>query len=246
MPAAPAIIRPPRRSRDDPIGDLTIMAATHPDLVRLRQRLVSASAKGEPLFLSRYYAGVPPLSAFGLAGPFMGAPLAAMLLETLAAWGARRFVFMGWCGALAPSLQNGDVLVPCGAFADEGTTRAYGCNLDRVTPVSPEFQATFNTHLRRHGIDCQEGWVWTTDAVFRETADKVRHYRDRGALAVEMELSALYTVGSHLNVELGAVLVVSDELSTFKWRPGFNTDRFQAARHAVCEAIASYVERSQP
>ena len=65
-----------------------------------------------------------------------------------------------------------------------------------------------------------------------------------GALAVEMELSALYTVGRQLNLELGAVLVVSDELSTLKWRPGFKSDRFKTARTAVCEAIASYVERS--
>ena len=222
------------------------MAATHPDLAGLRRRLELTTDKGEPLFLSRYFAGVPPLSAFGLAGPFMGAPLAAMLLETLTAWGARRFVFMGWCGALAPSLQNGDVLVPCGALADEGTTRAYGCALDRVPPVSPAFQSTLNTHFLRSGIDCREGWVWTTDAVFRETEDKVRHYRGLGALAVEMELSALYTVGRHLGVDLGAVLVVSDELSTFKWRPGFKSERFEKARNAVGEAIASYVERSQP
>lgn len=244
--AATAIIHPPRRRRDDPIGELAIMAATHPDLAWLRRRLELETDKGEPLFLSRYFAGPPPLSAFGLAGPFMGAPLAAMLMETLAAWGARYFVFLGWCGALASSLQNGDVLVPCGAFADEGTTRAYGCDVDRVPLVSPEFQSALNTHLLRSGIDCREGLVWTTDAVFRETEDKVRHYRNLGALAVEMELSALYTVGRHLNVDLGAVLVVSDELSTFKWRPGFKTDRFKAARNAVCEAIASYVERPQP
>lgn len=243
--ATPAIIRPPRRRRDDPIGELAIMAATHPDLAWLRRRFELATDKGEPLFLSRYFAGAPPLSAFGLAGPFMGAPLAAMLLETLVFWGARRFVFMGWCGAVAPSLQNGDVLVPCGALADEGTTRAYGCGLARVPPASPEFQSVLNNHLLRSGVDCREGWVWTTDALFRETEAKVRHYQDRGALAVEMELSALYTVGRHLGVDLGAVLVVSDELSTLKWRPGFKSERFKTARTAVCEAIASYVERSQ-
>ena len=245
MPAAPAIIRPPRRRRDDPIGELAIMAATHPDLAQLRRRLELTDEKGEPLYLSRYYPGAPPLATFGLAGPFMGAPLAAMLMETLAAWGARRFVFVGWCGALAPPLQNGDIVVPCGAFADEGTTRAYGCDQDRIAPASPDFQSALNNHLLQSGIDCQEGLVWTTDAVFRETEDKVRRYRDLGALAVEMELSALYTVGRHLNVDLGAILVVSDELSTFKWRPGFKTDRFKSARAAVCEAIAAYVERAQ-
>ncbi len=126
------------------------------------------------------------------------------------------------------------------------STRAYGSDASRVAPASPAFQSEFNAHLHQNRIDTREGLIWTTDAVFRETADKVRHYRDLGALGVEMELSALYTVGKHLDIELGAVLVVSDELSTFKWRPGFKTDRFKAARNAVCEAIASYVEQSQP
>ena len=222
------------------------MAATQLDLARLRQRLTVSDDKGEPLFLSRYYPGVPLPAVFGLAGPFMGAPLAAMLLETLAAWGARRFIFLGWCGALTPSLQSGDVVLPSGAIAEEGTTRAYGGNDRRVPAVSPAFQSALNTHLQASGIDGREGMIWTTDAVFRETADKVRRYRDMGALAVEMELSALFTVGRLLEIELGAVLVVSDELSTLKWRPGFKSERFQTARTAVCEAIARYAERSQP
>ena len=222
------------------------MAATHPDLSQLRRRLALTDDKGEPLFLSRYYPGAPPITAYGLAGPFMGAPQAAMLMETLAAWGARRFVFVGWCGALAPPLQNGDIVVPCGAIADEGTTRAYGCDQDRIAPASPDFQSELNNHLLQSGIDCREGLVWSTDAVFRETEDKVRRYRELGAQAVEMELSALYTVGRHLDVALGAILVVSDELSTFTWRPGFKTDRFKSARAAVCEALAAYVEQAQP
>ncbi|MDJ0720432.1 MAG: nucleoside phosphorylase [Desulfobacterales bacterium] len=246
MPVAPAIIRPPRRRRTEPIGKLAILAATRPDLARLRQRLTDPDDRGDALFLGRYYSGTPAPAAFGLAGPFMGAPMAAMLLETLAAWGARRFVFVGWCGALVSSVQSGDVVVPCGAYAEEGTTPAYGGSASRVPAVSAEFQAALNNHLKQNGVNGREGWIWTTDAVFRETADKVRYYRDRGALAVEMELSALFTVGRLLDIELGAVLVVSDELSTLKWRPGFKSERFQAACAAVCEAIATYAERSQP
>ncbi len=220
------------------------MAATQPDVTLLRRRL-DLPAAGEFLFLSCYYPEASPVSRWGLAGPFMGAPQVAMLMETLAAWGARRFIFLGWCGALTPSVVSGDIVVPCGAFADEGTSRAYGYPEQAVRQPSPGLQAEFNAHLRRCGLDGHEGWVWTTDAVFRETEDKVRHFREQGALAVEMETSTLFTVARHLDVDLGAVLVVSDELSTFKWRPGFKTDRFKIARAAVCEAIASYVERTQ-
>lgn len=243
---APAIIRPPRRRQGRPVGTLAIMAATHPDVAQLRRRFDIPATDGEHLFLSRLYPGRPQPSDFCLVGPFMGAPQAAMLMETLTAWGVRRIVFLGWCGALSPSLKSGDVVLPGGAFVDEGTSRAYGCEDLRVPPSFPEFQSELNTHLKQNGLTCHEGWIWTTDAVFRETASKVQHYQGLGALAVEMELSALYTVGRHLNVELGAVLMVSDELSSLKWRPGFKSDRFKATRTAVCEAIGTYVERSQP
>jgi uridine phosphorylase len=221
------------------------MAATVPDVAQIRRQLpIPPDKGGEALFLSRYYTSDAPNSSYGLAGPFMGAPQAAMLMETLAAWGAQRFVFLGWCGALVSSVVSGDIILPHGAFAEEGTSRAYGAIDNRVPLTSPEFQSELNTHLRQTGLDSHEGWVWSTDGVFRETEAKVHDYRRRGALAVEMELSALYTVGRQLNVELGAVLVVSDELSTLKWRPGFKSDRFKTARTAVCEAIASYVNRS--
>lgn len=220
------------------------MAATHPDVVKLCRRFDIPADAGEPLFLSRLYPGRLQPADFSLVGPFMGAPQAVMLMETLAAWGARRIVFLGWCGALVPSLASGDIVVPQGAWADEGTSPAYGCDEQRVAPSSPVFQSQLNTHLRQNGLVCQDGWIWTTDAVFRETAAKVCHYRDLGAVAVEMELSALYSVARFLNIELGAVLVVSDELSSLQWRPGFKSERFQATRKAVCEAMGSYVERS--
>ncbi|MGD9249889.1 MAG: nucleoside phosphorylase [Desulfobacterales bacterium] len=220
------------------------MAATHPDVLALRRRFGIPADDGEALFLSRLYPGGPQPADVSLVGPFMGAPQAAMLMETLAAWGVRRIVFLGWCGALASSVKSGDVIVPQGAFADEGTSPAYGCESLRVAPASPAFQSQLSTHLRQNGLTCQEGWIWTTDAVFRETTSKVRHYQSLGALAVEMELSALYSVSRHCGIELGAVLVVSDELSSFKWRPGFKSERFQATRTAVCEAIGTYVERS--
>ena len=220
------------------------MAATHPDVVQLRRRFEIPAGDGEPLFLSQLYPGRPQPADFSLVGPFMGAPQAVMLMETLAAWGVRRIVFVGWCGALVSTVKSGDVVVPQGAFADEGISRAYGCRDPRVQPTSPAFQSQLNTHLGQNGLAYHEGWIWTTDAVFRETELKVRHYQSLGALAVEMELSALYSVGRHLSVELGAVLVVSDELSSFKWEPGFKSERFKATRTAVCQAIGSYVERS--
>jgi len=81
------------------------------------------------------------------------------------------------------------------------------------------------------------GRVWTTDAPYRETVEKVRKYQAEGLLAVEMEMSALFTVARFRKVELGGLMVISDELYDLTWRSGFESKTFHAAIRAGCEII---------
>lgn len=240
VPEESAIVRPPRPHTPSPIGPLTLMVATAGDCRRMRERLRLSGEAGQSLYLSRFVAGAESGGGFNLVGPLLGAPMAAMLLETLAAWGAQRVVFWGWCGALAPGIESGEIITPCGAIIDEGTSRHYGATAPRVGHPTPDLQAALNAHLVRQGLACRDGWVWTTDAVFRETPGKIKHYQAQGALAVEMELSAIFTLGHALSLEVAAVLIVSDELSTGQWRPGFKTVRFREARRLVCAALHQY------
>jgi purine-nucleoside phosphorylase len=91
--------------------------------------------------------------------------------------------------------------------------------------------------LNKNQIDFHAGAIWTTDAVYRETREKVESYQKQGVLAVEMEVSALFSVARFRQVELGAMLVVSDELSALKWRPGFKDKRFVAGRKIACRMV---------
>ena len=58
----------------------------------------------------------------------------------------------------------------------------------------------------------------------------------QGALAVEMEMSAVFTVAAFREMEAAGLLVVSDELSDYTWRPGFKTPGFNEAREKSCRA----------
>jgi hypothetical protein len=51
-----------------------------------------------------------------------------------------------------------------------------------------------------------------------------------------MELSAIFTVAGFREMEAAGILVVSDELSDYQWRPGFKRPAFKAAREKVCRA----------
>ena len=104
---------------------------------------------------------------------------------------------------------------------------------------------TIKAVLRRFNLDFHEGKVWTTDAIYRETRQKIEQFQKKGALAVEMELSALFSAGRYRGVDVAAVLVVSDEVSTFTWRPGFRDKRFIKSRKAVAEVISDICKSLQ-
>ena len=231
------IVQPPSRGSKSSIPPRVVLVATGPDLKRLRQGLTSPDDPGEPLYLSRIYRALETPAPWALVGPFMGAPQAAMLMETLSAWGATQFLFLGWCGAIAPHVHTGDIVLPSGAFIDEGTSPGYDVTTDNVRLPSGDLHQAVKRALAARGQAFHEGPVWSTDAVFRETPSKVSGYQRRGGLAVEMEISACLTVAHLRAVSFAALLVVSDDLSSLNWRPGFRDPRFKEARRAVRQIV---------
>jgi uridine phosphorylase len=219
------------------------MAATDADLALLGRRLEADLPAGRPLYLSRVYALCGGTSGVALAGPLVGAPFAVMVLESLIAWGARRVLFMGWCGAISTGLGIGDLLVPSSAHIDEGTSAHYPPEAVISCPSESLSQEIADVCRVAGGV-VRRGGIWTTDAVFRETRDQVNRFQSRGAVAVDMETSALFTVASFRGVDLAAVLVVSDDLSSLRWRPGFKDPLFSRGREAACEAIRQYCQKA--
>ena len=236
MPNTDSIVNPVRSKNTPEIGPVAVIAATEMDLFLLCDLLHFNKDDYRRLFTSRLYARnfLPGLC---LTGPGIGAPYAVMMLETLICWGARRILFIGWCGAVSNQVRIGDIILPTAAIADEGTSRNY------VAPVNGQSQpdlpiiSLVGQVLTDNRIDFHSGKIWTTDAVYRETREKVAQYQKQGVLAVEMEVSALFSVAQFRQVELGALLVVSDELSSFKWRPGFKDDRFIAGQQIACRMV---------
>jgi purine-nucleoside phosphorylase len=91
--------------------------------------------------------------------------------------------------------------------------------------------------LQRRSIAFHSGSAWSTDAIFRETRGLIDRFRGLGALAVEMELSALFSAAAFYGFPLAALLAVSDELFTYHWRPGFRSPAFRQACEAACNIL---------
>ncbi len=161
-----------------------------------------------------------------IAGPAIGAPMAALVMEKLIALGASHIVLMGWCGAIDQQYRIGDMVIPSGAVSGEGTSRYY--STDKQPDVSLKVMKFLRSLLLNNKIDWKEGNIWSTDAPYRESRDYLAQINlQKNVVGVDMEFSALCSVASFRNIDFGAVLLVSDEVWGNSWKPGFRNSTFK-------------------
>ena len=195
--------------------------------------------------------GIPIVRAIGgeegglrvlAAQTYFGAPAAVVTLELLIASGIRRFLVYGGAGSITRKLRIGDVLIPTWGVREEGTSYHYVPE-GHVPKPSQSLtrrlrEAMFST-LTPHGSRVVEGGVWSTDAIFMETEDKVRRYANEGVLGVDMESTALMTVAEYRGAELAIALIITDELVPPEWRVPSKEDwrRIEGVERAILNAM---------
>jgi uridine phosphorylase len=240
---SPSVV-PPLGARHAPdIGPVAVMISCEPDFNFIKS--TTADAAVSPFFMSTLMTQTLCDKGVCVAGPFIGAPYGAMLLESLIAKGASRILVLGWCGAVAEQLTVGDILLPCKAIVDEGTSRHYA-DLDTDLPHSipdPALTSELSDHLKSCGIDYKKTTIWTTDGVYRETERKIAYFKGLGAQAVEMECSALFSVARYRNISIAGLLIVSDSVASKDWEPGFRKKEFKRARKTACDAVMTFAEK---
>lgn len=229
----------PQKGRSDPdVGPDAMLVMIGTDLDYLLSLDCSRkTARYDMGFFNLYRVMHADGGSVFLSGPFLGAPHAVMGMEKLIVLGATRIWALGWCGSLQPHLRIGDLVVPATALSEEGTSGHYP--IGGVPPSSDvELNRMIEDALNKTGRSFLKGEVWTTDAPYRETPEKVEFYQKRGALAVEMEMAALMTLALFREVRLGGLLVVSDELFNMKWHGGFSNPELKKSSRFAGELLA--------
>jgi DeoD family purine-nucleoside phosphorylase len=130
----------------------------------------------------------------------MGGPSAAIVLSELIALGVRRAIRIGTCGALAPSLALGELVVARESICADGTSRALGAG-ERIAA-----DASLTETLVRCAPSAHAGTIVSVDLFY----DGRQRRRAHEALAIEMEAAALFAVGAAASVPVACVLTVSD------------------------------------
>jgi uridine phosphorylase len=130
----------------------------------------------------------------------MGGPSAAIILTELIALGARRAIRIGTCGALAPDLALGEVVIARESICLDGTSRALVMG-DRLLADPGLTEALISAAPK-----ARIGPVVSVDLFY----DPHPPAGAPGAIAVEMEAATLFAVGAAASIPVGCVLVVSD------------------------------------
>lgn len=120
----------------------------------------------------------------------IGAPMAVGQLEELKAIGFKNFIVLGSCGVLDKSIQADKIILPATALRDEGVSYHYAPASDEIS-YDEALLSTMEKALNKAGIEHVRTKSWTTDAFYRETADKVKRRLAAGATVVDMEASAI-------------------------------------------------------
>ena len=141
----------------------------------------------------------------------VGAPVAVSLMDWMIAYGVRSVVSTGACGALIDLPEN-TFVVPKRALRDEGTSYHY---------MPPARWSYLDDQLQRHIAETLEAAgkafvscdTWTTDAIYRETVDKVRRSRAEGCGVVDMECASLSACAEFRHVAFGQFMYTADTLA---------------------------------
>ena len=133
-----------------------------------------------------------------------GAPQAVDTVETLAALGVKNIIAVGMCGAYSKDVHVGKIIAPQKVFVEEGTSLHYYETIEASYPNDDLLKiATSFPNVSSYSIV-------STDAVYRQTFCKEQIWREKGAVAVDMETSAVFSVAQYLGLKAVALLMVSD------------------------------------
>ncbi len=168
--------------------------------------------------------------------------MATLCVEKCIALGAKRIIVYSWCGAVSQQVNIGDLVLPISGVSEEGTSRHYEGEAHIFEP-DMALMTSLDTMLQCNEYHTLKGCVWTTDAVYRETREKVAQYGAAGVLGVDMEYTALASVAAFRGVQLAALMLVSDELYHETWQSQLHTHAFRStSKHILallCQAAAA-------
>ncbi len=144
----------------------------------------------------------------------IGCPSTAIVLEALQRAEVKIGIRIDFLGGLVDYLDIGDIVIADSAFKGDGTTKHY-MESENIEANS-ELTNLLIQKSKEYGREIFVGPVWTTDALFRETPELYKKAVEKGSIGIDMECSAIFTLGKIYDMKTAAIMVVSDKPGTEK------------------------------
>lgn len=146
----------------------------------------------------------------------VGCPACAGNLDISTGIGIDTVMFCGGGGVLDKSIEVGQLLVVEGAIRDEGFSYHYAPP-SRIIYTQSNVKEAICTYLDERNIPYTKGLTWTTDAICRETRERVVARREEGARIVEMEQAGCIAVAQFRGIKYGGIIYAGDDVSGGEW-----------------------------
>jgi purine-nucleoside phosphorylase len=143
----------------------------------------------------------------------MGIPSCSIYAtELVREYGAKTLIRVGSCGALAPDVKLGDVIVALGASTDSKVNRVRFRDHDFAAIADFGLVERTVAAARALGTPVRVGNVFSSDLFYSPDAAMFDVLEAMGVLGVEMEAAGLYGVAAEHGVRALAILTVSDHI----------------------------------
>jgi len=136
----------------------------------------------------------------------IGGPGAAICFEELVKLGAKTIIRLGTCGAMQANIKTGDLIVASGACREDGYTdfvapKGFPAVGDNELTLALYNQAIAMNATAHIGVCNTNGMFYQGSAI----PSTLKANADTGALMVEMEVAALFIVGTMRGVRTAAI-----------------------------------------
>lgn len=146
----------------------------------------------------------------------VGSPTCARVYEKMIALGVKNLFIFGTCGVLNKNILDCSIIIPTSSIREEGTSFHYLPDSEEIE-MDTTFIKDFEEYLTTNNIAYIKGKNWTTDAIFRETKNKVKYFQSKGVISVDMEASAMSAVAKFRGVNLLQFFYSADNLDSEEW-----------------------------
>ncbi|MCK9575087.1 MAG: nucleoside phosphorylase [Clostridia bacterium] len=146
----------------------------------------------------------------------IGGPACGAFLEEFISLGVKKVILCGGAGSLKSDITVGKYIVVNEAVRDEGFSYHY-LKPSRTVKANITVINKITNYLQTQKIDYIIGKTWTTDAIYRETANKIELRKKEGCIIVEMEQASMLAVAKFRGIEYGAIIYSGDDLSKDEW-----------------------------